>query len=105
MRKHPTFFRDFADFCDFFFYYLKKKITRAFFFFEKEKNILVKFFMMKRGRYNRPFLHIATLGVLGLGVLVGPYLSETFPVFGQTASISHVPTPAAKESVTSDDTV
>lgn len=49
--------------------------------FEKNKNYLVKFFMMKRGRYNRPFLHLATMGVLGVGILIAPFIADTFPIF------------------------
>lgn len=41
--------------------------------------------MAKRGKYNRPFLHLATFGVLGLGVLLGPFLANTYPVFSQPA--------------------
>lgn len=37
--------------------------------------------MAKRGKYNRPFLHLATFGVLALGVVVGPFLANTYPVF------------------------
>jgi len=69
----------------FFFYYLRRKITTSFHIFEKNKNYLVKFFLMKRGRYNRPFLHLATMGVLGMGVLIGPYLADTYPVFTEQA--------------------
>ncbi len=50
-------------------------------FFETYKNILVRFFMMKRGRYSRPFLHLATMGVLGVGVISAPFLASTYPVF------------------------
>lgn len=49
--------------------------------FEKNKNYLVKFFMMKRGRYNRPFLHLATMGVLAVGILIAPFLADTYPIF------------------------
>ncbi len=41
---------------------------------------------MKRGRYNRPFLHLTTMGVLGLGVLIAPYLADTYPIFASNAS-------------------
>lgn len=37
--------------------------------------------MSKRGRYNRTFLHVATMSVLGLGVILTPYLASTYPVF------------------------
>lgn len=65
----------------FFFYYLRRKIVNFSQSFERNKNLLVKFFLMKRGRYNRPFLHLATMGVLGVGVLIGPYVADAYPVF------------------------
>lgn len=73
----------FAEF--FFLYYLKRKIMAFSGTFEKNKNRLVRFFLMKRGRYNRPFLHLTTMGVLGLGVLIGPYLADAYPVFTKQA--------------------
>jgi len=81
-----TTIRHLSSFGEFFFlYYLKRKIVTSFHLFEKNKNHLVRFFLMKRGRYNRPFLHLATMGVLGIGVLIGPYLADTYPVFTEQA--------------------
>lgn len=77
---HLTSFGEF-----FFLYYLKRKIMAGSMTFEKNKNYLVRFFLMKRGRYNRPFLHLTTMGVLGLGVLIGPYLADAYPVFTKQA--------------------
>lgn len=79
-------FKDISDFFGFCFYYLKKKFLIFSFRFEKNKNQLVKFFLMKRGRYNRTFLHLTTMGVLGLGVLLAPFLADTFPIFSSRAS-------------------
>lgn len=42
--------------------------------------------MMKRGRYNRPFLHLATIGVLGVGIILSPLIAGTYPVFSQVNS-------------------
>src|SRR5260370_31570714 len=75
-----------SSFFEFFFYYNKKKVTNFSVRFEKNKNRLVRFFSMKRGRYNRPFLHLTTMGVIGLGVLVAPFLSDTFPIVTSKAS-------------------
>lgn len=83
IRKVGDHFFEFGEF--FFFYYLRRKVFAFSHTFEKNKNHLVKFLLMKRGRYNRPFLHITTMGVLGIGVLVGPYLADTYPVFTQQA--------------------
>lgn len=68
-----------ASFFSFLFFYFKKKILSSSLFFEKQKNRLVRFFMMKRGRYNRPFLHIAAMTVVGIGILVAPFLADTYP--------------------------
>ncbi len=78
--SHVTSFGEF-----FFLYYTKRKIMAFSRTFEKNKNHLVHFLLMKRGRYNRPFLHLTTMGVLGLGVLIGPYLADTYPIFTSQA--------------------
>lgn len=80
------FFASFSEFSFFFFSYLHKKILGVSFFFETNKNYLVRLFMAKRGRYNRPFLHLTTFGVLALGVLIAPFLASTYPVFSQTGT-------------------
>lgn len=74
------------DFFEFFLYYIRRKIVAFSTGFEKNKNRLVKFFIMKRGRYNRPFLHLTTMGVLLVGVLIAPLLADTFPVFASKAT-------------------
>jgi len=54
---------------------------------------------MKRGRYNRPFMHIAAMGVLGIGVIVSPFLADTYPIFeGQKNSLA-ISMPSSKESI------
>lgn len=65
----------------FLFAYLKKNIIKASQLFENYKNLLVKFLLLKRGRYNRPFLHFATMGVLAFGVLIAPFIADTYPAF------------------------
>lgn len=75
------FLKGLVAFGAFFLYYCRRKIVRFSVRFEKGKNYLVKFFMMKRGRYNRPFLHLATMGVLSVGILIAPFLADTYPIF------------------------
>jgi murein DD-endopeptidase MepM/ murein hydrolase activator NlpD len=72
---------EFYGFNKFLYLYLKTKIIKVSNAFESYKNILVRVFMMKRGRYSRPFLHLATMLVLGIGVISAPFLASTFPVF------------------------
>lgn len=79
-------FREIFSFFEFLIYYIKRKILSFSVMFEKNKNRIVKLFLMKRGRYNRPFLHLTTIAILGVGVLIAPFLSETFPIFDQQVS-------------------
>jgi len=78
----------FPEFLNFFSHYLKARLVSSSIVFETYKNILVKFFMIKRGRYSRPFLHLATMGVLTVGVIAAPFLASTYPVFSQNSSVS-----------------
>jgi len=95
-----SIWKETSDFLEFFFYYLKKKVLHFSVGFEKNKNWLVKIFIMKRGRYNRPFLHIATMGVLGIGVLIAPFLADTYPIFlSQAAALDLSSSSSQKESV------
>jgi murein DD-endopeptidase MepM/ murein hydrolase activator NlpD len=73
--------KNIRDFISFLGYYFWRKLVRFSVRFEKNKNYLVKFFMMKRGRYNRPFLHLTTMGVLAVGILIAPFLADTYPIF------------------------
>lgn len=94
------------DFFSFLFFYLRKKVVSSSVRFEKNKNMLVKFFLMKRGRYNRPFLHIATMAVIGVGVLIAPFLADTYPIFSSKASTLDLKESAAqKQSVTAGEEV
>lgn len=63
--------------------YIKKRILVSSHHLEKQKNMLVKLFMMKRGRYNRAFLHIVAMSMLGISVMIAPLLVETYPIFAK----------------------
>jgi murein DD-endopeptidase MepM/ murein hydrolase activator NlpD len=92
-------FSDFSKFCRFFFSYLKKKVIAVSVVFESYKNSLVKLHTIKRGRYNRPFMHIAAMGVLGVGVVLSPFLADTYPILtGQQNNLA-IGAPNTKESI------
>jgi len=55
--------------------------------------------MIKRGRYNRPFMHIAAMGVLGIGVIVSPFLADTYPLFEGQQNNLQISSPNSKESI------
>lgn len=71
--------------------------------FESYKNNLVRLFTMKRGRYNRPFMHVAAMAVLGIGVIVSPFLAETYPIFeGASEKNLQISSPTTSESIALD---
>lgn len=108
MVKRPThhFLADCRDFFTFFFYYIQRKTVISSRTFERNKNRLVKFFMTKRGRYNRPFLHMTTMGVLAIGVLVAPTLADTYPIFSsRNTSVLGAAIAAAPQSINVDQNV
>lgn len=87
-------------FCELLLLYSKKKIVVSSIIFEKNKNILVKLFTIKRGRYNRPFLHISAMAVLGIGVIASPFLADTFPMFSSNASRAlEISLPSVNQSI------
>ncbi|MEX2007714.1 MAG: M23 family metallopeptidase [Candidatus Levyibacteriota bacterium] len=96
---------EFSSFLNFFASYLRKKIILYSVFFEKNKNVLVRLFMVKRGRYNRPFLHLAVIGVLIVGVISAPFLASTYPVFSSSASSKEIDSPAPNQSIIVGDNV
>jgi murein DD-endopeptidase MepM/ murein hydrolase activator NlpD len=93
------FVSSFPEFLRVFGVYLKGKVVAFSIIFETYKNILVKFFMIKRGRYSRPFLHFATMGVLTVGVIVAPFLATTYPIFSQNATAAQLSSPSAEQSI------
>jgi murein DD-endopeptidase MepM/ murein hydrolase activator NlpD len=93
-------------FSEFVYVYAKKKVLTASRVFEKNKNYLVKFFLMKRGRYARPFLHITTMSVLGIGIFIAPYLAETYPILtGNAPSSLSANAAPIQESIEVSDSV
>lgn len=114
MRKHPItrilsliskFWSEFSSFLSFFYSYLRKKLMTASYAFENNKNGIVKLFMMKRGRYSRSFLHLALMGVIGIGVMVAPFLASTYPVFSQNSDPSEIESPSQNQSIIVGDDV
>lgn len=92
------FVKDIVLFGIFFSKYSQKHIKKSLIGFETQKNGVVKLFMMKRGRYNRPFLHIATIGLLGIGIMITPILADTYPIFSSRAEqLQRIPSPDSKD--------
>ncbi len=111
LRKHPflasnfieRFLIEFTKFTHFFSLYISRKVIYWSSVFEKNKNILVRFFIMKRGRYSRPFLHVATLSVIGLGIIASPLVASTYPIFTRGSSVPNIGGPANQSIIIGDD--
>jgi len=103
VKKIPyrTFFKLFGEFLAFLSLYAHKQAVRWFIVFEKNKNTLVHIFIMKRGRYNRPFLHVAALMVLGIGIIIAPFLADTYPLFIGRSPIEFA-SPSEEQSIQVD---
>ncbi len=109
LRKHPFlaknpidgFLLQFSQFSAFFSLYIKKKIVTFSVYFEKNKNFLVRFFMMKRGRYSRPFMHFSAIALLGIGIILSPIVAGTYPVFSQ----SHGTTPETSNNAPQEQSI
>src|SRR3989338_2120274 len=93
------YFSTFPEFTSIFASYLKLKILTVSSVFETNKNILVRLFMMKRGRYNRPFLHIAALFALTVGLFSAPFLAIFFLFFSKNKKKKKIPSPATNQSI------
>lgn len=85
--------------------YLKRKVMFQSFLFERQKNKLVRFFMMKRGRYNRPFLHIGAMVLLLIGVVVAPFLADKYPIFSSHKDTNLVLAQVKNEAISLDANV
>lgn len=97
----PLFFA----FTSFFTGYIKKKILVVSHYLERQKNTLVRLLMMKRGKYNRAFLHIVAMSLLGLAVMLAPLLAETYPIFAQPSTASLSIGEGTKQSISVDSDV
>ncbi|MBL7159880.1 peptidoglycan DD-metalloendopeptidase family protein [Candidatus Microgenomates bacterium] len=85
--------REVFDWGEAFLLYLRKKLKTVVFHFETAKGEVVSFLMVKRGRYSRPFLNLSLFLLIGVGILAGPIIAETYPTIakeelGQFASPS-----------------
>ena len=111
LKKHPflaknpidRFMIQFSQFTHYFSLYLKRNIVTFSIYFEKNKNILVRFFMMKRGRYNRPFLHLSAMALLSVGLVFSPVIAGTYPVFSQESIENEVQTPEKQSIIVGDN--
>jgi murein DD-endopeptidase MepM/ murein hydrolase activator NlpD len=78
MRRGSTI-EEFFEYLGAWYRYLRLRGGQAFFRFEKQKNWLVDKLMLKRGRYQRPFIHTGMTLLVLLGVMLTPYVAQNYP--------------------------
>lgn len=74
--KYPVVVEEFSDFLAFFWDYSYRRIYSIYRKFESSKDKLVDVLYRQRGKYARPFVHSGMVGLLFLGVTVGPAVLE-----------------------------
>lgn len=97
--------KEFISFLGYLFRYTRNHVLGSSLYFEERKNALMKLLMMKRGKYNRPFLHFTMMGVLAIGVLIAPMLADTYPIFSGAAQQLHVSASNTEQTINQDDNV
>lgn len=76
---------EWKEFSIFFQRYLREKTVISSAYFEDKKNIFVKNILIKRGKGNRLFLHVAVMVVLTVGIIISPFITET-QMFGNASN-------------------
>jgi murein DD-endopeptidase MepM/ murein hydrolase activator NlpD len=94
---------EFKEFSLFFNSYIKEKVFAYSARFEKNKNIMVKTILIKRGKRNRVFLHLSTMGVLTAGVVLSPFITQTNLFSSEPQSIYAQSASSDALSLTPDD--
>ena len=74
--KRSAYFTEFSDFWSDFWDYSLRRLDRVYRWFEGRKQSIVDVLYRKRGKYARPFVHAGMVGMLFIGVTVGPAILE-----------------------------
>lgn len=83
----PPLVVEVGEYLGFLRWYAKNRLYRWFARFERIKDSLVDILYQKRGRYTRPFLHLASLGFVFFALTVAPMLFNSKQDEGQTEDL------------------
>jgi murein DD-endopeptidase MepM/ murein hydrolase activator NlpD len=72
--------------------------------FEVRKDFLVDRLMMRRGVYQRPFLHVGMVILLATGMLLAPVVANTYPGLASDPKESDIPPSAVLNTAVSSET-
>ena len=82
MKRKPLW-AELGEFGSFVFHYFRRRLWRLFKRFELGKGLLVEGLYQKRGKYARPFIHSGMVGLVLVGVTLGPLVIERLPSSGE----------------------
>lgn len=71
--------RDFITFLVVLYQYVHKRLSQAATWFESKKDLLVEVLVIKRGTYQRPFLQTSVVMLIGVGIVGGPIIANSYP--------------------------
>ena len=98
------YLRAFFDFLKVIQHYGQKRSHQFSVWFEKYKDIVVGLLVARRGTYQRPFLHTSLLMLVGVGVVGGPIIANTYPSRAADQLVEFTP-PSAVLSSFDDQTL
>lgn len=90
LHKVHGFFKEFFYFLSFVLFYTQKKLRIGGLKIETVKGVFIQAVLAKRGKYKRPFLHVGMMGLLGIGVVIGPFLATSYPLISAESDLSQV---------------
>lgn len=85
---------DFLYFLHFLLLYSERKARLFGIRFELVKGVFIQAFLVKRGRYKRPFLHVGMISILGIGITLAPFLATTYPLISAASDFSEAQSPS-----------
>lgn len=103
MEKIKIVIHDFEDFTRFFFRYFKKRVIQGWILSEQNKDILVGFLVVKRGTYQRPFLHTSVFILIIIGIVALPFIGSYYPSIASDQLQDYMPPSAILSSLDNQD--
>jgi murein DD-endopeptidase MepM/ murein hydrolase activator NlpD len=76
-------------------YYAERRLVQLSHWFEKHKDSVVDMLMVRRGMYQRPFLHFSVGVLFVTGIFAGPILADSYPRGGVSQDLASFTPPSA----------
>ncbi len=104
MQILNNFRQDVADFKKDIIIYSRKRLSRIWWWLEAKKDILVRVLYVKRGLYQRSFLHTSLVVLISAGVIGGPMIANSYPTVAVDSLQEFTPPSAVLSSFDEQET-